>query len=154
MQLVFDTNSEEEVVVFDPDIIERIILNLLSNAVKFNRPNGKIYVNLYVNEDDINIIVKDEGAGIPSEKIDTIFNRFEQIDCKNKIEKQGSGIGLYLVKTLTELHEGNIRINSIVNGGSEFIVTIPRKIMNVEEEFIIKDNESIYNKASIEFSDT
>ena len=149
MQLVFDTNSEEEVVVFDPDIIERIILNLLSNAVKFNRPNGKIYVNLYVNEDDINIIVKDEGAGIPSEKIDTIFNRFEQIDCKNKIEKQGSGIGLYLVKTLTELHEGNIRINSIVNGGSEFIVTIPRKIMNVEEEFIIKDNESIYNKASI-----
>lgn len=154
MKLVFDTNSEEEVVLFDADIIERIILNLLSNAVKFNRPNGTIYVNLYVDEDEISIIVKDEGIGIPSDQIDTVFNRFEQVNSKEKIQNQGSGIGLYLVKTLTELHGGNITVNSIVNQGSEFIVTIPKEIIDVKEEFIIKNSESRYVKASIEFSDT
>lgn len=154
MHLIFDTNVEEEVVLFDQDIIERTMLNLLSNAVKFNKKNGNIYVNLYIKEDIIKISVKDEGIGIPKEKANCIFERFEQVESRNRMEKQGSGIGLYLVKSLVSLHGGTINVNSEVNQGSEFIVVIPRELLNNGEELIIQKKEEVrYNRANIEFSD-
>lgn len=154
MHLIFDTNVEEEVVLFDPDIIERTMLNLLSNAVKFNKKNGNIYVNLNIKDDKIKISVRDEGIGIPKEKANCIFERFEQVESKNRIEKQGSGIGLYLVKSLVSLHGGSIKVNSIINQGSEFIVVIPKRLLNNGEEFILQKNEEVrYSRANIEFSD-
>ena len=153
MNLIFDTDREEEIVLFDPDIIERILLNLLSNAVKFNKVDGTIYVNLYTKDDEIRITVRDEGIGIPKEKLSSIFKRFEQIQTKNKIEKQGSGIGLYLVKSLVTLHGGNIKVESKVNEGSKFIVTIPKKVLENGEELVIDAKEIANRKASIQFSD-
>ena len=153
MNLIFDTDREEEIVLFDPDIIERILLNLLSNAVKFNKVDGTIYVNLYTKDDEIRITVRDEGIGIPKEKLSSIFKRFEQLKTKNKIEKQGSGIGLYLVKSLVTLHGGNIKVESKVNEGSKFIVTIPKKVLENGEELVIDEKEKANRKASIEFSD-
>ena len=153
MNLIFDTDSEEEIVLFDPDIIERILLNLLSNAVKFNKVSGTIYVNLYTKDDEIRITVRDEGIGIPKEKLSSIFKRFEQIQTKNKIEKQGSGIGLYLVKSLVTLHGGNIKVESKVNEGSKFIVTIPKKVLENGEELVIGEKEKANRKVNIEFSD-
>lgn len=153
MNLIFDTDSEEEIVLFDPDIIERVLLNLLSNAVKFNKPNKNIYVNIYTKNDKITISVKDEGIGIPKEKIKCIFTRFEQVNNKNKIEKQGSGIGLYLVKSLVTLHGGEIEVRSKVNEGSEFIVSIPKKVLDNEKEFVIKNEENRCYSTNIEFSD-
>ena len=154
MHLIFDTNVEEEVVLFDQDIIERTMLNLLSNAVKFNKKNGNIYVNLYIKADKIKISVKDEGIGIPKEKANCIFERFEQVESRNRMEKQGSGIGLYLVKSLVSLHGGTINVNSEVNQGSEFIVVIPRELLNNGEELIIQKKEEVrYSRANIEFSD-
>ncbi|WP_419726297.1 PAS domain-containing sensor histidine kinase [Terrisporobacter petrolearius] len=154
MHLIFDTNVEEEVVLFDQDIIERTMLNLLSNAVKFNKKNGNIYVNLYTEGDKIKISVKDEGIGIPKEKANCIFERFEQVESRNRMEKQGSGIGLYLVKSLVSLHGGTINVNSEVNQGSEFVVVIPRELLNNGEELIIQKKEEVrYSRANIEFSD-
>ena len=153
MNLIFDTDREEEIVLFDPDIIERILLNLLSNAVKFNKVGGTIYVNLYTKDNEIRITVRDEGIGIPKEKLSSIFKRFEQLKTKNKIEKQGSGIGLYLVKSLVTLHGGNIKVESKVNEGSKFIVTIPKKVLENGEELVIGEKEKANRKASIEFSD-
>ena len=153
MNLIFDTDREEEIVLFDPDIIERILLNLLSNAVKFNKVGGTIYVNLYTKDDEIRITVRDEGIGIPKEKLSSIFKRFEQLKTKNKIEKQGSGIGLYLVKSLVTLHGGNIKVESKVNEGSKFIITIPKKVLENGEELVIDEKEKANRKASIEFSD-
>ena len=153
MNLIFDTDREEEIVLFDPDIIERILLNLLSNAVKFNKVDGTIYVNLYTKDDEIRITVRDEGIGIPKEKLSSIFKRFEQIQTKNKIEKQGSGIGLYLVKSLVTLHGGNIKVESKVNEGSKFIVTIPKKVLENGEELVIDEKEKANRKVNIEFSD-
>ena len=153
MNLIFDTDREEEIVLFDPDIIERILLNLLSNAVKFNKVDGTIYVNLYTKDDEIRITVRDEGIGIPKEKLSSIFKRFEQLKTKNKIEKQGSGIGLYLVKSLVTLHGGNIKVESKVNEGSKFIITIPKKVLENGEELVIDEKEKAKRKASIEFSD-
>ena len=153
MNLIFDTDREEEIVLFDPDIIERILLNLLSNAVKFNKVDGTIYVNLYTKDDEIRITVRDEGIGIPKEKLSSIFKRFEQLQTKNKIEKQGSGIGLYLVKSLVTLHGGNIKVESKVNEGSKFIVTIPKKVLENGEELVIDEKEKANRKVNIEFSD-
>jgi len=154
MHLIFDTNVEEEVVLFDQDIIERTMLNLLSNAVKFNKKNGNIYVNLYIKGDKIKISVKDEGIGIPKEKANCIFERFEQVESRNRMEKQGSGIGLYLVKSLVSLHGGTINVNSEVNQGSEFVVVIPRELLNNGEELIIQKKEEVrYSRVNIEFSD-
>lgn len=153
MNLIFDTDREEEIVLFDPDIIERILLNLLSNAVKFNKVDGTIYVNLYTKDDEIRITVRDEGIGIPKEKLSSIFKRFEQLQTKNKIEKQGSGIGLYLVKSLVTLHGGNIKVESKVNEGSKFIVTIPKKVLENGEELVIGEKEKANRKVNIEFSD-
>lgn len=154
MNLVFDTDKEEEVVLFDPDIIERTMLNLLSNAVKFNKKYGNIYVNLCTEDDKVTITVRDEGRGIPKEKVNCIFERFEQVQSKNRTEKQGSGIGLYLVKSLVTLHGGTIKVNSKVNQGSEFIVVIPKQVLKNGEEFLMKKNEEVrYRRANIEFSD-
>lgn len=153
MHLVFDTDNEEEVVLFDPDIIERIMLNLLSNAVKFNKKDGNIYVNLCTEDDKIKITVKDEGVGIPKEKANCIFERFEQVRSKNSSEKQGSGIGLYLVKSLVTLHGGTIKVNSKVNQGSEFIVIIPKQVVKNGKKILVKKNEELrYSRANIEFS--
>jgi len=75
MSLIFDTNVEEKYMVFDPDLIERIILNLLANSVKYGVPNGEIYVILCDNTDYIDLIVKDNGIGIPEDKIDLLFEQ-------------------------------------------------------------------------------
>lgn len=154
MNLVFDTNIEEEIVLFDPNIIERTMLNLLSNAVKFNKKNGNIYVNLYTKEDEIIISVKDEGIGIPEEKANCIFERFEQVQDRSNRVKQGTGIGLYLVKSLITMHGGTIKVNSKLNEGSEFIVSIPKQVIRSSEEFSLSKNEEIrYNRINVEFSD-
>lgn len=153
MNLIFDPNIEEEFVLFDPDIIERTMLNLLSNAIKFNKQNGNIYVNLYSKDNEIIVSVKDEGVGIPQEKLNLIFERFEQVQSRNKIEKQGSGIGLYLVNSLLVLHGGKINVNSKVNEGTEFIVSIPKKFGEATEEFMLTNEEVRYNRINIEFSD-
>ena len=153
INLIFDTDSEEEIVLFDPDIIERVLLNLLSNAIKFNKVNGNIYVNVITNNEQIIISVKDEGVGIPEDKLDFIFDRFEQVHSKNKKTKQGSGIGLYLVKTLTQLHGGSVRVESEVNKGSEFIVSIPKKVLKDKDEHIQTKEHEKYRRVNIEFSD-
>lgn len=152
VNLIFDTNEEEEVVLFDPDIIERILLNLLSNAVKFNKVGGNIYVNVDIKKEKIIISVEDEGMGIAEDKIDYIFKRFEQVQNNKKIERQGSGIGLYLVKSLIDLHGGTVEVKSKVDKGSKFTVSIPKKEAKDSEQTIIYDDNR-YKRGKVEFSD-
>lgn len=153
VNLIFDTNEEEEIVLFDPDIIERILLNLLSNAVKFNKEGGNIYVNVDIKKEKIIISVEDEGMGIAEDKIDYIFKRFEQVQNNKKIERQGSGIGLYLVKSLIDLHGGTIEVKSKVDKGSKFIVSIPKKEAKDSEKTIIYNDDNRCEKDKVEFSD-
>jgi len=87
INLIFDTNKEEEIISFDPNCIERIMLNLLSNAIKFNKNNGNVFVNINVKKDDVVVEVKDEGFGIPKNKIESIFDKFEQVKSKMKSER-------------------------------------------------------------------
>jgi PAS domain S-box-containing protein len=150
----FDTDIEEKVIVCDPDQIERIMLNLISNAIKFTKPGGKISIYIKDKGSSITISVKDTGIGIPKEKQKVIFERFRQIDKSLTREHEGSGIGLSLVKSLVEMHDGTISLISESGRGSEFIVELPvnRKDIYNHEGFISIERKNI-EKMNVEFSD-
>lgn len=125
INLIFDTNIEEKMIFCDPEKIERVILNLISNAIKFTPQNGYIYVNMEDKLSYIVISVRDTGLGIPVEKLDTIFGRFTQVNSTRTEEKQGSGIGLSLVKSLVEMHKGEVWAESREGVGATFFVKLP-----------------------------
>lgn len=156
IELIFDTDFEEKILNIDIDKIERIMLNLLSNAVKFTKPNGNIMVKLYENKNHVYISVKDSGIGIPKEKQQLIFERFIQVDKSLTRNHEGSGIGLSIVKSLVEMHNGKIFLNSEYGKGSEFIIELPipkdLEIINTmgDNLFIKQTNEDLVN---MEFSD-
>lgn len=155
IELIFDTDVEEKVMACDPYNIERIMLNLLSNAVKFTEEKGSIYVNIHNNGNSIIISVKDTGVGIPKEKQELIFDRFVQVDKSFKRNREGSGIGLALIKSLVELHEGRIWVESEFGEGSCFYVELPFRILDskVSDEDNKIENSNNVERISIEFSD-
>lgn len=153
INIIFDTNVEERVMAFDIDKMERIILNLLSNAIKFTDPGGNIYVNLIDMDKDIVISIKDTGVGIPENKLQMIFERFAQVDKTFNRNREGSGIGLSLVKSLVELHEGTINIKSKIGSGSEFIIKLPVKTIESEYTDTNLMQETNIDRINIELSD-
>ncbi|MEN8076734.1 HAMP domain-containing sensor histidine kinase [Clostridioides difficile] len=157
INVLFDTYIEELEVKCDPESIERVILNLLSNAIKFTDNNGKITVLMDADDDYVTIRVKDNGVGVSEEVREDIFKRFVQEDKSFNRKKEGSGIGLALVKSLVELHEGKVYLEENVTQGSEFVVKIPNiKIENEENnESKVMDvnNKPLVQKIDIEFSD-
>jgi PAS domain S-box-containing protein len=123
--LTFDTEMEEKIIACDLDKIERIMLNLLSNATKFTSSGGNIYVNILDGEEYITISVEDTGIGIPEDKLEVIFDRFRQVDKSFTRNCEGSGIGLYLVKSLVEIQGGTITVESIYGRGTQFFIKLP-----------------------------
>ena len=125
LSIEFDTLDEEIITAVDIDKIERIILNLLSNAIKFTNPGGMIYVKVARKDNDVVIKIIDTGIGIPRDMQSRIFDRYSQVNSELTAEFEGSGIGLSIVKSFVELHNGTIEVKSEVNRGSEFIITLP-----------------------------
>ena len=131
IELIFDTNVEEKEVECDSDKIESAIFNLISNAIKFTHEYGKISVEVIDKVNSVEIMIKDTGIGIPKDKINKIFEKSIRIvDPSDKIE--GSGIGLYLVRNIVDMHGGKIIVNSDIGKGSEFIIKIPAKFRRKE----------------------
>ncbi|WP_051540459.1 sensor histidine kinase [Clostridium ihumii] len=152
INIIFDTEVEELIIRCDPEKIERIVLNLLSNAIKFTENDGNILVDLSIDEEWVTIKVKDDGIGIPKELRKIIFERFIQVNSEKSRKKDGSGIGLSLVKSLVELHDGNVFLDDNVEKGSEFVVKLPNKRINEDIEEV-KNYEKNQGKLSVEFSD-
>lgn len=157
IELIFDTEVEEKYMAFDKDKIERIMLNLLSNAIKFTGEGGSIFVNIYDLQDKVKVSVKDTGIGIPENKLDSIFDRFSQVDTSLSKKLEGSGIGLALVKSLVEMQKGRIYVKSTLGRGSEFIVELPAVTVK-ENEDLDENNKSrgfsrFIERTKIEFSD-
>ena len=157
IELRFDSEAATKMIACDPDKIERIMLNLLSNAIKFSKANGSIQVQIMDKGSIIHIAVRDNGIGIRSENCNRIFERFRQIDKSIKRNREGSGIGLSLVKSFVEMHEGTIKVNSVYGEGSEFIISLPVKVLD-NANCSMEDNPIDYNngnieKIHIEFSD-
>ncbi|MDR3596232.1 PAS domain-containing sensor histidine kinase [Clostridium sp.] len=152
IDVIFDTDVEERIIAFDDDKIEKIILNLISNSLKFTNPGGQIYVTIFNKENEVEVSVKDTGIGIPEDNIDSIFDRFVQVDKTLKRNKEGSGIGLSLVQSFVRLHGGEVRVESEFGHGSEFIFTIPAAQINENyAEDQIRNN--IDDRVNMELSD-
>lgn len=155
IELTFDTEVEEKIIAIDEEKIERIVLNLLSNALKFTPEGGKIEVMLYDKESKVVICVRDNGYGIEKDRQKEMFDRFIQVDKPFTRQQVGSGIGLALVRALTEIHGGSVSVISEEGKGSEFIIELP--CMNVDEKRMASSekviNQSKVERISIEFSD-
>jgi PAS domain S-box-containing protein len=155
IDLIFNTDMKEKITACDLDSIERIMLNLLSNSVKFTKEGGIIYVSIYDKGQTVLISVKDTGIGIPKEKQDIIFDRFRQVDKSFTRNREGSGIGLSLVKSLVELHDGKISVQSEYGNGTEFIIEMPAKKVLEGYDAINREIKQQNNveKIHIEFAD-
>lgn len=154
IQLVFDTNEEECMVFMDKDKYEKIFLNLLSNAIKFTSAGKQVCAVLQIENGSVALSVKDEGIGIPSNKINYIFDRFAQVNSSLSRRAEGTGIGLSLVKKLVELMDGNIDVISKEGMGSEFLVEFRKKCVNSANSYSAATlDTSINDKINIEFSD-
>ncbi len=162
---------------FSSDVIDKVMYNLLSNAFKNTSPGCEVSIyisriNLLISKNKyqffrknniprfnkyIQIVVKDTGVGIEEKKLKKIFDRFYQIDKKDSLRSEGSGIGLALTKNLVNLHFGNIEVESKKDQGTRFYVQLPViekkfhvkeppvKFLSEEEEYAIQPNIQYYN---------
>ncbi len=155
INLYFDKNTNERIIACDVDKIERIMLNLISNAIKFTDQGGSIFVKVEDKGNSVLISVRDTGIGIPKEKQNAIFERFVQVEQTLTKNKDGSGIGLAMVKSFVEMHGGRIFTMSEFGKGSEFVVELPAVIMENKDECYLEDLETQrrIERINIEFSD-
>lgn len=109
----------------DPDRIGQTLTNLLSNAIKFSAAATTITLSAALEVDRVVFRVADQGRGIPSEKLETIFERFQQVDASDSREKGGSGLGLAICRSIIGEHGGELVVESVVGAGSVFSFSIP-----------------------------
>lgn len=112
-------------VIADETLINQIIYNLIDNAVKFTPENGIITLKLYSEKKEAVFSVKNTGSGIASNECELIFDRFYKVDKSRGLDVKSFGMGLYIVKSIIELHEGTISLNTEAEKYTEFIVKIP-----------------------------
>jgi signal transduction histidine kinase len=111
-------------VYLDVTLIHQVMTNLLINAVKFSPSDSQVLLDIQGRDDDIQIIVKDEGIGIPEEDQTHIFEPFHRAGNSSTI--RGTGLGLAIVKDCIEIHQGTIELKSKLHEGTTFILTFPR----------------------------
>jgi signal transduction histidine kinase len=108
---------------------------------------NEVYVNVLDKGDFVEISVEDNGIGIDKADLDMIFERFTQVDKSLSRNAEGTGIGLSIVKSFTELHGGNVRVESEFGKGSKFIVTLPARCVekgnNLRSRALISNNDVI-----------
>ena len=124
LRLELDCPSLTQSVYVDRNMWEKIVLNLISNAFKFTF-EGAISVALFQLDDHVELHVRDTGVGIPPQELPRLFDRFHRVENARSRTHEGSGIGLALVQELVKLHGGAVRVESAIDKGSTFIVSLP-----------------------------
>ncbi len=109
----------------DPDRILQTLTNLLSNAIKFSEPGKTVWLRSMINSHYLQIEVQDQGRGIPPDKLQLIFERFQQVDASDSRSKGGTGLGLPICRSIIEQHNGRIWVESIFGQGSTFYIHLP-----------------------------
>lgn len=134
----------EDVYVWaDRDKFEKIFINIISNAFKYTPAGKSIVVRVMHENKSVSIAVQDQGLGIPAEKIDSLFRRFDTI-LQDNIYQQSTGIGLSLVKQLVDLHHATIQVQSEEGRGSTFEISFPEGKSHLQDddriEFLMSDD--------------
>lgn len=123
-------NKEGITINGNKELITRLLWNITDNAIKYNKPVGKILFSLSNDEKSVFVKIKDTGIGIPKEEIPKIFDRFYRVDKSRSRRLGGSGLGLAICNWIVELHNGEIVVNSEVNIGTEFCITLSNNQLN------------------------
>lgn len=132
-----DIPSHQQLIQLDPEKLEQIIYNLLSNAFKFTPQGGKVSFFAALNEEYVlQLAISDTGLGVPVDLKDKIFDRFYQVDGSSTRPFEGTGIGLALTKELVDLHGGSISLESEVQKGCRFILSLPLKPYEPGEDIL------------------
>jgi len=112
-------SGEKSVVYGSRQMLDEVIFNLCDNAIRYNKENGKVYVSVGEEDDNVYLSVRDTGIGIDEEYRERIFERFYRVDKSRSKETGGTGLGLAIVKHIVALHHAELRLDSEVGVGTE-----------------------------------
>ncbi len=118
--------SENDIVQGDKETLEQVFSNLITNAIKYNKPNGRVFVNIKENRDSIAAEVQDTGIGIAKEHLPFLFDQFYRVSRSEDQKMKGTGLGLSIAKKIVEAHGGSIQVSSEPGKGSTFTVFLPK----------------------------
>ncbi len=130
--LLWECETDSPALLMDRDKFDKILLNLVINAIKFTPSSGTIEVKVAAANGRLQLSVEDTGVGIPPEVLPRIFERFWQVDTSSTRKFQGAGIGLALVRSLTEAMDGEVKVKSKIGHGTIFHVDIPATPAEIE----------------------
>ncbi|MGD0566032.1 MAG: ATP-binding protein [Candidatus Goldiibacteriota bacterium] len=125
-KIILTLPEKSEIILVDKNKIIQVMTNLLSNALKYSPEGGEITIKTWFDDKMFYGSVKDQGLGIAEEDLGRIFDKFYRVESEKVKKIGGTGIGLPIVKYILELHNGNIRVISEFNKGSEFVFNIPK----------------------------
>jgi signal transduction histidine kinase len=120
-----DNGATSVEVYADPDRVLQVLTNLLGNAVKFSPPGSVVRASAERRGRDVLFRVEDHGRGIPAEQLESVFERFRQVDASDARQKGGSGLGLAIARGIVQQHGGRIWAESVPGEGSTFHFTLP-----------------------------
>ena len=142
IDLSVNVPSNQIMIYFDKEKMQKIISNLIYNALKFTHERGKIEVEINDSVEEVEIRIKDNGIGIDEKELPKLFDRFYQVISDGGPAHEGTGIGLALTKELVQMHSGSIKVESNLGKGTVFIITLPKgKDHLSEEDIILEDKE-------------
>jgi PAS domain S-box-containing protein len=124
----------DEALWADPDRILQTLMNLLSNAIKFSPEGGTVVLGATRVNGEVRFEVRDEGRGIPPDKLDSVFERFGQVDASDSRDKGGTGLGLPIARSIVEHHGGRMWVESEVGKGTTFHFTLPTVTATTSDE--------------------
>lgn len=124
ISLLWDVEENIKIIA-NRDRIKQMLINLIDNGIKYNTEGGKVSIKAFKSEKNIVISIKDTGIGIAQEHISRIFERFYRVDKGRSRNMGGTGLGLSIVKHISNLYNGDIKVNSEPGKGTEFIIRIP-----------------------------
>lgn len=119
-------NTRSQTVYGDQDLLHQVVYNLIENAVKFTNPGGYISVQVTDGIDRTTVVIENSGQGIAPEELPRIFERFYKTDKSRSKDKNGMGLGLYIVRTILKLHSGDITVSSVAGQSCRFEFYIPK----------------------------
>lgn len=125
VQMIHDTIEVE--IAANPERLVQVLTNLLSNAVKFSPRDSTVFIMLHPDSNGVTLSVTDQGRGIPADKLEAIFGRFQQVDASDSRQKGGTGLGLAICRNIVEQHAGRIWAERNPVRGSTFRVFLPYK---------------------------
>lgn len=137
-EIVLDTNPESPQVWGDLGALQQILSNLVENALKYS-DSGAVKVFIEETQMETTIAVSDQGRGISADKLGTIFDRFRQVDQSDTRATGGVGLGLFIVKSLVEAHNGTIAVDSEEGKGTTFTVHLPKRSRDQDRPLLSGD---------------